>query len=284
MYKLLEFIRSIYVVLLFVLFEALAVHYYAHSTVYTQARLLSRSNQVVGSVHGLFAGVRHYFSLGSENKMLLDRVTKLEGELAAYKASDNAVRLEDYMTGGVKSPYRLMTACVVSNTINRSQNLITLDKGTRHGVIPEMAVLTPDGAMVGYVVDCSERYSVVMSVLNTSFRASGKIVGEDYFGSIYWDGLSQYEVVMDELSKYAAPEAGKEIVSTGFSQYFPADILIGWVDRAELNETKTAYKVTVRLAAEVSRLTDVILVENKDLAEMRALERSDKVKQHTQRN
>ena len=50
MRKLLEFIRSIYVMVLFVVLEAIAVSYYAHSTYYTQARLLARSNQGEGGV------------------------------------------------------------------------------------------------------------------------------------------------------------------------------------------------------------------------------------------
>ena len=62
MRKLIEFIRSVYVAVLFVVLEALAVSYYAHSTHYTQARLLARSNQLAGGVHGmvvLFCSVRH---------------------------------------------------------------------------------------------------------------------------------------------------------------------------------------------------------------------------------
>ena len=51
MRKLFEFIRSVYVVVLFVVLEAVAVSCYARSSYYTQARLLSRSNQVVGGVH-----------------------------------------------------------------------------------------------------------------------------------------------------------------------------------------------------------------------------------------
>ena len=137
--------------------------------------------------------------------------------------------------------------------------------------------------MSGYVIDCSEHYSVAMSVLNTSFRASGKLDGEEYFGSIYWDGANQYEVVMDELSKYADPQPGREVVSTGFSEYFPADILIGWVEQAELDETKTTYRVRVRLAAEISSLSDVILVENTSLAETRRLRESERVKQQNER-
>ena len=135
-----------------------------------------------------------------------------------------------------------------------------------------MAVLSPDGAMAGYVVDCTERYAVAMSVLNTSFRASGKLADAEYYGSIYWDGLDQNVVILGELSKYADPKPGQEVVTTGFSQYFPADVLIGWVESASLNETRTAYDVRIRLAADMTALHDVVLVKNQDYNEQRQLE------------
>lgn len=282
LYKLFEFIRSIYVVLLFILIEAVAVHYYAHSTYYTQARLLTRSNRVVGGVYGFFSGVGRYFTLGRENEILLGRVVELETRLAEYRSAVDSVHFSEYMQGADKSPYRLMTARVISNSVNRDQNFVTLDKGRKDGVVADMAVLSPDGAMVGYVVDCSERYAVAMSALNTSFRASGKLSGGDYFGSIHWDGLDRRYVVMTELSKYAEPQPGDEVVSTGFSLYFPADIPIGEVESSELNENKTAYTVRVRLAADLTALDDVILVENTGLDEIKALQASEKVKQTRQ--
>ena len=266
---------------LFVALEVIAISYYAHSSYYTQARLLARSNQVVGGVHGVFAGIRHYFTLGRENRMLLDRVSKLEERLAQYEEAETAARLDCYMQDIGESKYRFATASVVANTLNRTQNLITLDRGSQHGIETEMAVLSPDGAMVGYVLDCTDRYAVAMSVLNTSFRASGKLVGADYYGSIYWDGLDQHTVILGELSKYADPQPGQEVITTGFSQYFPADVLIGWVESAALNETRTAYTVRVRLAAEMSRLNEVVLVGNRDIYEIRGLQQSEQVEQHT---
>lgn len=284
MRKLLEFIRSVYVVVLFVVLEAVAVSYYAHSTYYTQARLLSRSNQLAGGVHGLFAGIRRYFTLGRENRTLIARVASLEERLAQFEEAETAARLDGYMADIGESKYRITTATVVGNTVNRAQNLITVNRGRRDGVTEEMAVLSPDGAMVGYVVDCTERYAVAMSVLNTSFRASGKLAGVDYFGSIYWDGVDPGTVVLGELSKYAAPQPGQEVVTTGFSQYFPEDVLIGWIESAELNPTRTSYTVRVRLAAEMTRLTDVVLVENRDRYEIGDLQQSEQVKQHIRQN
>ena len=104
MRKLLEFIRSIYVMVLFVVLEAIAVGYYAHSTYYTQARLLARSNQVVGGVHGVFAGIRHYFSLGRENRDLLAHVAEMKERLAVYEEAETAARRSLRPQRGVSGP------------------------------------------------------------------------------------------------------------------------------------------------------------------------------------
>lgn len=281
LHKLFEFIRSIYVVVLFVLLEVLAVSYYAHSSHYTQARLLARSNQLAGGVHGALAGIRRYFMLGEENRALLGYVAELKERLSRYEEAETVAGFETALERIGDSKYRVMNAAVISNTLNRPQNLIVLNRGARDGVTPDMAVLSLDGAMVGYVVDCTDRYAVALSVLNTSFRASGKLADSDYFGSIYWDGLDPDLVTMGELSKYADPQPGQEVVTTGFSQYFPSGVKIGVVERAELNQTRTSYTAQVRLAAPVSRLTHVILVENRDLFEIRDLEESEKVRQQT---
>ena len=233
MYKLIEFLRRIYVAVLFVVFEAIAIGYYAHSSNYTQAKLLTRSNRVVGGVNGIFADIRSYFTLGRENERLLERVAVLEEELAFYRRSD---------------------------------------RGERDGVEKGMGVLSPEGAMVGYVAASSDRHAVAVSILNTSFNASGKLAGDDYFGSIYWAGDDRYHVRMKELSKYARVTEGEEVVSSGFSQYFPADVLIGYVESFSLADTQMAYDVVIRLAVDVSQLTDVILVRNRDIEDVQELE------------
>lgn len=272
MNKLIEFIRSIYVVLLFLVLEGVALGYYAHATLYTQAKLLARSHSVVGGVQGALAQAGHYFSLGRENRLLAGRVAALEQELAYYRALREDSLHHAYAAGPNPGKYRFTTARVRSNTINRSHNFLLLDRGKQDGVVRDMAVLSPDGAMAGYVVEVTDRYAVAVSILNTSFRASGKLAGDDYFGSIYWDGSDRYRVRMNELSKYADIHEGAEVVSTGFSQFFPADVLIGWVERFTLNETRTSYEAEIRLAADISALADVILVHNQELEEVRKTE------------
>ena len=161
---------------------------------------------------------------------------------------------------------------MISNSINKNRNFIVLDRGERDGVEKGMGVLSPEGAMVGYVAASSDRHAVAVSILNTSFNASGKLAGSDYFGSIYWAGDDRYHVRMKELSKYARVTEGEEVVSSGFSQYFPADVLIGYVESFSLADTQMAYDVVIRLAVDVSQLTDVILVRNRDIEDVQELE------------
>ena len=139
------------------------------------------------------------------------------------------------------------------------------------GVRNDMAVLSPRGAMVGYVVGCSNRYAVVLPMLNTSFRASGKLLRGSHFGSIVWDGYDAHKVRLTELSKYATPEKGDTIVSTGFSSYFPEGIVIGRVSESTMNEMQTAYDVDVELAVDFTALHRVILIDNRDQSEIESL-------------
>lgn len=277
MHKLIAFIRSTYVVVLFVAIEACAIYQYATSTAYTRARLLTRVSQAAGGLQGGWIGIQRYFRLERENRELTAYAADLQQRLSEYamivKGLDTLVPppVDSLMHTLSDMQFRTMTASVVGNSINRAENYILLNRGWQDGVTEEMAVLSPGGAMVGYVVGCTERYAVALSVLSRSFRASGRLRGSEYFGSVYWDGRDPHRVVLDDLSKYADPQPGDEVVTTGFSHFFPEEIKIGEVVEVGMDETRTNYTVRVELAARLSGLSKVILVENRDAYELNEL-------------
>ena len=269
MYRLIEFIRRSYVTLLFVVLEIAAVNIYIHSTPYTRARMLTRVYAVAGWAASARASVVAYFSLASENRDLTERLARLEAETAALREIAGTEQPADDAF-----PYTYIAARVIANTVNRSQNFITLNKGMNDGVTAESAVVTPSGGVVGYIIECSDRYSVAVSILNTGFRTSGKIEESDYQGSIEWRGGSPHEVMLCDLSKYAEPQAGQRVLTTGFSHYFAPDMVIGTIESFDLDETKTSFTATVRLTVDMSRLQNVLIVKNEGLDEVRSLEQS----------
>ena len=279
MYKLIEFLRRIHVVLLFIIIEAIALNYYAHSSFYTQAKILSRANSVVGGLQRSVFSVKHFFTLRSENEMLSARVAELEHSLAAYREREANMATDTLSMAQIDSAfveqltqYSYTPARIISNTINRNRNYITLNRGRQHGITEDMAVISPDGSMVGYIVGCSDRYSVAISILNDKFTTSGKIVGDDHFGSITWNGRSPHKVQMSELTKYAEFEVGAPVVSSGLSHIFPEGVKIGVVESFSENDNQTSFDVVVRLAADMTKVSNVLFISNDGYIEATELE------------
>ena len=93
MQRLLEFIKQIYVVLIFLLLEGVALWCYATSTPYTEAKILSRTSAMGGAVSGMVAEVHHFFALPEKNRELTARVAHLE-EVLASRIEDDGIDVD----------------------------------------------------------------------------------------------------------------------------------------------------------------------------------------------
>ena len=187
MIKFFLFIKKIHFVLAFVVLEAFALHYYANSTSYTKAKLITASNYVVGGIYSQLSGIGSYFRLKRENAALNAELAELRNRLDGLlpsTARDSVLSPADSAaltdTAG-RRKYEYYPAKVVNNSITRQENYITIDRGADDGMRPDMALIA-EGGIAGYIVGCSDRFSVCLSVLNRNFRTSGKIKGGDYFG------------------------------------------------------------------------------------------------------
>ena len=81
MHRLIEFIKRIYIVLLFLLVEGVALWCYATATPYTESKILARTSALGKSVSGAINDTRNFMSLPEQNSELTKRVAQLEEEL-----------------------------------------------------------------------------------------------------------------------------------------------------------------------------------------------------------
>jgi rod shape-determining protein MreC len=135
-----------------------------------------------------------------------------------------------------------------------------------------MAVMTPEGYAVGVVVDCSEHFAVAKTLLNVDLRLGGVLADDGSHGSVVWRGGDTQIINFVELSKYANVKKGDLVRAAGFSHYFPKETIIGNIEEVELAENGTSYNCEVRLAADMDRLFNVVLVRNTGAGEAQALE------------
>ncbi len=264
MKKLLFFLKKTYLFALFVVLEAMAISHYAGSTSYTHARSAAMAGMVTGGVQRQLSGIEGYIGLRAENDVLAEQVAKLNIELALAKA-----QLPDSIFPA-DADWGFTTATVITNSLSRPRNFLTLDKGTLDGVENDMAVLTPEGSIVGYVMDVRERASVAISLLNTEFRTSGRIKGKDYLGSVLWQGKDRDYATLSEIQKYAELTIGDTVV-TDYSSRFPRGATIGTVESWEMTN-QGYFNVRVKLATRFASLYKVLLAKHSDIAERLEME------------
>ena len=152
----------------------------------------SSSNVVVGKIYEWDAAVRSFFSLTRANEELTLRNFYMERQLQQLRrlygdlTQDTTVLQRQELE--MLSRYQLIPAKVVSNSLNKADNFITINKGSADGVGKDMGVACGNG-IVGVVYLVSAHYSVVIPVLNvTSSRISCAIRGRGYFGYLQWYG------------------------------------------------------------------------------------------------
>lgn len=275
MHRLIEFIKLIYVIVLFVLLEGVALWSYATSSPYTEAKILSRTTAVGAAVSGSVTYVENFFALPRNNRILTERVAELTAQVQSLSQQRegevlDAVEAFDGMEG-VESAlhFRYHPARVVSMTTNRQRNLLVVDRGTMDGIYKDMGVVTPENELVGYVVSCSDHYSVVQPMLNADFSTGGCLVDNGHVCVVWWSGDSMYEVDVKDLSVYAEPYEGMRVDVR--SERLPDGVLIGTISSYELNSAKSAYSATITIAADMSKLDNLLIVENTHYGEIEEL-------------
>lgn len=104
----------------------------------------------------------------AQNGKLQNELAVLRNTLARYQAEDSLSRISvPAVTGDTTN---MIIARVINNSIARKNNYITIDKGNRDGVFPEMGLVDQNG-VVGVVSSASSGYAVALSLL-TQFAAS----------------------------------------------------------------------------------------------------------------
>lgn len=271
MQKLIYFIRKSAVVIVFIILEVIAIRCYAYSTPYTQSRLLVWSNSVVGSITSVFSNISRFFALREENIGLTEHIAALENRIRELEAAQPEPRV---VVGNVVKRYEYIPAQVIVASTNRSRNHIIVNKGVNDGVAAKMAVMTPDGYAVGRVVECTDNYAVIETLLSVDFPALGCVLADEGSqGSVKWDGSDSEHVDFTDVEKYANVQEGNIVRVATLSQYFPKEAVIGTIERVELDSKGASYNCKVRLGADMKRLSNVVLVRDVARSEMEPLEK-----------
>lgn len=272
MRNILVFIIRYHFLLLFLLLEVFSITLLVNSTYYQSSAILKAGNRVTGRFYIGISNVTDYLNLRTINEQLASENAMLrQMKGISYLRNDtNSFWVNDTL---YKQQYKYVVAKVVLNTIGKRNNYIMLDKGSRSGIQKDMAVITSHG-IVGTVVNVSENFSWVMSLLNKQTRISGRILKNNQMGTIVWNGVDHRYGTLVDIPAHVKIARGDTIVSSGFSNIFPAGILIGTISDFRVEQGDHFYTIPFKFSVDFNALQYVYVVRNLMKEEQESLEKS----------
>jgi rod shape-determining protein MreC len=271
MQRILLFLYKIRAFLLFVLLEVIAIWMIASNNSQQGAAFFNSSNQFIGSILDTQNDVVEYFSLSSVNKSLVDKNAELLTELEKLRQPADSVFIE--LDSVLSSTFQFKGAKVINNYLRLTQNHLTINKGSNHGIKQGMGVFNEEG-VVGRVKSVSKNYASIISLLHTELLISSKIKSNDVFGSTKWDGKNPRMAKLMYVPRHVVVEVGDEIVTSGYNAIFPEGIPIGIVVEIRPGPETNYLDITIELATDFSKISYVYLVENFQQQELDSLYQS----------
>lgn len=258
--------------LLFLFLEVIALIMVISADVEKKNAFFTSANAVSGYFNKKFNNWTAYFSLDKENEGLRKENIHLKNELEVLKSiRKKTLKFRPDTSGAYR--YEYLSARVIKNTVSKSKNYITLDKGEMDGVEKDFGVISADG-VVGVIVATSKRYSLAISILNDRIGISAKIKKNEFFGSVYWDGSDYQLVTLAGIPNHLNLLEGDTIVTSGYSAIFPKDLMIGTISELGKDESTNFYDLKVKLSTDLKSLFNVYIVNNKNRREQILLEKT----------
>ena len=271
MHNLLDFLQKYHHWFLFLLLEVISGVMLFRYNSYQGSVWLSSANRVAGQFYEMESGVTSFFSLTRANEELTLRNFYLERQVdqlrRLYTDATKDTTVEERNQLQFLSQYKLIPAKVVSNSVNKPDNLMTINKGKADGVEVDMGVACGNG-VVGIVYLVSDHYSIVIPALNAnSSRISCAIRNRDYFGYLHWTGGDPMIAYVEDIPRHAHFKKGEWVVTSGYSSIFPPGVLVGQIEKVFNSNDGLSYKLQVRLSTDFSCLRDVVVVSDKCISE-----------------
>ena len=249
---------------------------FAHNS-YQRSVYLTSANNVMGWIYNVSNNAVSFIHLKKNNQLLLEQNAKLESEIYQLKsqiskqANVDSTNLQAFVTDSVtQSQFSFIPAEVVNLSFSGANNFITINKGLKDGVKPDMGVISQRG-VVGVVSNVTQNFSLVIPIINPMFRLSAKLNNSDNYGSLSWNGHNINQAQLSELPKHEVYNEGDTVV-TSFSRIFPKQLIIGFVRSEGESKDDNFNTFTVELATDFYSLQNVLIISDMYYEEQKELE------------
>ena len=248
----------------FILLEIAAIFFMATKSDFHKNAIGVKTMAINAYVSNKTSYVQHFFKLPEENIALTEENARLKNLLSKSPVSNiTNDSLKTEIDSIYRQKYSYLTAEIVDYNLRRKDNYFLINKGKKDGIKENMAVLSPNG-VVGAILNSSDHYSSVLSVLHSRTNIKARIKGVDRFGIIVWPGIDHRELSLTEIPKYLNVKVGDTVITAGASAIYPEGALIGKVKKVEANDATGDHEIIVESFDDLAKVRNVYVVENLD--------------------
>lgn len=207
------------------------------------------------------ANIRVYRQALKTNTYLQRQNILLQDELSRLRSIEQEnIELRELLAFQDSSEFTLSPTLIIGKELTGINKSLTINSGSTDGVKKGMPLVTSDG-LLGKVILTTKNYAQILPYNNTLFRVSGLVQEVQAPGIVSWNGESLSEMVIDFIPQTIPIEEGYMVITSGFSNEFPAGIPIGSVVRIELEEGKETQRVFLKPFASIQQASQGFIIK-----------------------
>ena len=187
--------------------------------------------------------------LYNEHQMNLQDQVELEQLRELYELDNNYAQFTK--TG----------ANVIARNSDNWYSTFTIDKGSKHGIKMNMNVLSDTG-LVGIVVEVSEEYSVVRSIIDDSSKISAMLLKSSDLCTVNGDLklLDDGYIRFEHLSADVNIKNGDMIITSHISEKYHQGLLIGYVKDIKTDSNNLSKSGYIVPAVDFKHIQKVLVI------------------------
>jgi rod shape-determining protein MreC len=221
-------------------------------------------SEVQRTVSGGFSGVRNVWSnyvglrhVKTENDELKRQLAAAQIAVQEQRAlADRARGLQKLLELHDRVELATTGAEIIGAAASPDFRTLTIDKGTRDGLRPDMAVIAPPG-VVGRIVVPSARSAKIQLLIDRNAAAGVIIERTRAQGVVVGSGDDRLQ--MQYVSEASDVAVGDLVVTSGIDTIYPKGLAVGTVESVERNGPAFK-KIVVKPAVDFTRLEEVLIV------------------------
>lgn len=237
--------------------------------------VVSPFRSVSAAISETFGRWSGYFTeadeLREENRQLKLRIAEMEETVrqATFDREENAHLRKVAELREQRRDLHLESARVLVQDSSNWYSQLTINKGTAHDLTVGDAVITEEGYLLGVVSEAGSNWATVRTVLDSEssigalvFRSGGSALAQGDFALMHEGRLR-----LGYLGTEPDVVAGDLIVTSGLRDYYPSQLVIGYVEEIRTGDDGLSRYAVLRPEMDLDGLTQVYVVTSFDIVD-----------------